>query len=565
MLAAQDIAIDRLRVKAEPKAAQRLARELAQATWPLTLPSHARDAWVFVRELHVQGNVSNLRQQSAQALESVLTRTVDGRLAAAEHAQAVRFETLPELLAFLLRDLAQGVAIRKWYWARWSYLIRQPRDQAVAQLLVDNLQQIAAIVKQLNAIGELARVWGCITQPAAVQIVRQMERLFGGAVSRSVSTNSLDVQTQIFKHAYRHWLQLKQQGFSLWSAPFANLDAEDQRVKLAAIVSALEHCPLLLMRDTTAVVKAFVAVMHTDAIQTSFESEKIFSNQISESSSHDEVIENNLGSASVKSTHAQEEKASTMVDNSEKDYVESNDKKISKNSSSNSSKANFYTESAEIVDAVSLGKSTSVTIDADNNIATTAEDSQAHDASITIDETHDAIALGSQFYTQAGGIFYFINAISWLLSREKMLAEESSGWLWLYDLARLFENSFSAHSESCLDIPLTRFIAHAAGMDVELLTASAPSNTIQDLFTSLQERFSEKSFWAMNEKSLLLIPAQVVTSSSHLDIYFPLTSVRLDVRLAGLDVNPGWVPWLGRVVHFHYVDSPSDVAGGNHE
>ena len=24
------------------------------------------------------------------------------------------------------------------------------------------------------------------------------------------------------------------------------------------------------------------------------------------------------------------------------------------------------------------------------------------------------------------------------------------------------------------------------------------------------------------------------------------------VRLAGLDINPGWLPWLGRVVQFHY-------------
>jgi hypothetical protein len=69
----------------------------------------------------------------------------------------------------------------------------------------------------------------------------------------------------------------------------------------------------------------------------------------------------------------------------------------------------------------------------------------------------------------------------------------------------------------------------------------------------------------MNEQSLLLISAQVVTSPSHLDIYFPLSSVRLDVRLTGLDVNPGWVPWLGRVVHFHYIESPSDMGGENHE
>jgi hypothetical protein len=34
-----------------------------------------------------------------------------------------------------------------------------------------------------------------------------------------------------------------------------------------------------------------------------------------------------------------------------------------------------------------------------------------------------------------------------------------------------------------------------------------------------------------------------------------MSAVRLPVRLAGLDINPGWVPWLGRVVTFHYMSS----------
>jgi hypothetical protein len=28
--------------------------------------------------------------------------------------------------------------------------------------------------------------------------------------------------------------------------------------------------------------------------------------------------------------------------------------------------------------------------------------------------------------------------------------------------------------------------------------------------------------------------------------------VSLAVRRAGLDLDPGWVPWFGRVVGFHY-------------
>jgi hypothetical protein len=32
----------------------------------------------------------------------------------------------------------------------------------------------------------------------------------------------------------------------------------------------------------------------------------------------------------------------------------------------------------------------------------------------------------------------------------------------------------------------------------------------------------------------------------------PLDSVDLDIRRAGLDLDPGWVPWLGVVVRYRY-------------
>ena len=37
------------------------------------------------------------------------------------------------------------------------------------------------------------------------------------------------------------------------------------------------------------------------------------------------------------------------------------------------------------------------------------------------------------------------------------------------------------------------------------------------------------------------------------DARFDMAEVDVDVRIAGLDVDPGWVPWLGAVVRFCYV------------
>lgn len=46
--------------------------------------------------------------------------------------------------------------------------------------------------------------------------------------------------------------------------------------------------------------------------------------------------------------------------------------------------------------------------------------------------------------------------------------------------------------------------------------------------------------------------ASIVLTDVHLDIFFALSQHPLEIRLAGLDRNPGWVPAAGRFVRFHY-------------
>ena len=38
-----------------------------------------------------------------------------------------------------------------------------------------------------------------------------------------------------------------------------------------------------------------------------------------------------------------------------------------------------------------------------------------------------------------------------------------------------------------------------------------------------------------------------------LDVSLPLDQADIRVRRAGLDLDPGWLPWFGRVVRFHYL------------
>ena len=51
---------------------------------------------------------------------------------------------------------------------------------------------------------------------------------------------------------------------------------------------------------------------------------------------------------------------------------------------------------------------------------------------------------------------------------------------------------------------------------------------------------------------LLHHDAKVTITPTHLDVFFPLADHPIEIRLSGLDRNPGWVPAAGRFIAFHY-------------
>ena len=48
-------------------------------------------------------------------------------------------------------------------------------------------------------------------------------------------------------------------------------------------------------------------------------------------------------------------------------------------------------------------------------------------------------------------------------------------------------------------------------------------------------------------------PIYEQAAQTHADVVLPLDTVDLRVRRLGLDSDPGYVPWLGRILRFHFV------------
>jgi len=81
-----------------------------------------------------------------------------------------------------------------------------------------------------------------------------------------------------------------------------------------------------------------------------------------------------------------------------------------------------------------------------------------------------------------------------------------------------------------------------------------PIETPYDCWLAALRRWSRRHA-RMGLATLIRRPARVQASPTHIDVAFSLSELDVRIRRHALDVDPGWVPWLHRVVQFQYVDT----------
>jgi hypothetical protein len=118
-------------------------------------------------------------------------------------------------------------------------------------------------------------------------------------------------------------------------------------------------------------------------------------------------------------------------------------------------------------------------------------------------------------------------------------------------------------SDQDFPMRLLRFIATRLG-----LTADDPLtalfNTSRDADLVRRDRdvhtmwLSAVRQWCKRHRiplrTLVRRPGRVHATAMHVDVIFDLAQLDIRVRRLAIDVDPGWVPWLGRVVAFHYTN-----------
>jgi len=150
----------------------------------------------------------------------------------------------------------------------------------------------------------------------------------------------------------------------------------------------------------------------------------------------------------------------------------------------------------------------------------------------------------TRFITTHGGAFLLFQVLTGPRFQQRLagLTEAQAGWREWLCLARALGAE--------LDAPLLAFAAQAALLDGPGQAAALrwPEAVAQPLCQAAESRYGAEALQA----AIAPRPARVVAGAAQVDVHFRLADATLAVRRVGLDADPGWLPWLGRVLRWHY-------------
>lgn len=143
--------------------------------------------------------------------------------------------------------------------------------------------------------------------------------------------------------------------------------------------------------------------------------------------------------------------------------------------------------------------------------------------------------------THLGGLWYLVNLLvelEWLDHDGPAL----NAWQRLAWLAR------GLLGDAPPD-PVWEILAALAGAEADEI---APQTWLDAALPHAEEHLRARLKEPETLVEALRDPAVLYVTRTHIDVVFSLDQIRLALRMAGLDRDPGWVPQLARVISLHY-------------
>ena len=152
--------------------------------------------------------------------------------------------------------------------------------------------------------------------------------------------------------------------------------------------------------------------------------------------------------------------------------------------------------------------------------------------------------------TNLGGLFYLINLGIFLeIYTDFTNPVERFTELSIWDfVAQLGTNLLGEFDE---EDPVWTLLASLVEPNREPSDKQWLTDLLPSIRTRLRQALGVNSEADLSDL-LLRHYARVTITTTHLDVFFSIAQHPIEIRLSGLDRNPGWVPAAGRFIAFHY-------------
>jgi len=533
MLAPYDTAINKLKIKGSGHVQEQICRELNHSQWPRV----PHDSWVFVRQIKAKATHEKLSDKIVTEVDDCLTHNKDAN-------NVMRFNSLVELLASLLIDLTRGSATKHWYWQHWGHLFDRPKAQAITELLTDNITLINAITHDLSKRQALGTLWSMLQPAQAEQLIREIA---------SKTQFHLPDLNELNKNNTNQAITIKLPDAikTQWQSILIPLALDDPRRHLGLLLIAQSTLPIMLMHAPIEALQSITETLSGNMSYTTEQGPKYIPTEVGsdnfESMNH---AHSNQKTRPSTSEHPENEPATPKeheVNNKESEHVENHSPLTRGNKKSTDTLTNDLSENFLNTGSVSADNSRMpIMINKRTRSEKNANPTNTlHPLNQVNLQTQTAKRQPDHFYTNQGGIFFLLNFINRAEIQtivHDAWQELPNGWIWLYRIAQ--------HLNLNEQDPITGFIAQQLQLESTSELEQLPHLPETEKIMQCAELwYGKQKLW---QNSLLNLTARVHHNSSHIDIFSPLSAVNIDIRLTGLDINPGWLPWLGRVVQFHY-------------
>lgn len=539
MVSAADVNIHRLRLRVPRVQEPRVTASLHTAQWP----SPAIDEWLFIRRIQVRAAVPRVATLAASEARLQAGAAADGESPGAVYAAAVRFTSLARLLTCLSWDLFNGRAAQAWFWRRWAHLFGLPSGKALALLWEEHAVELPEVTAQLSERGRLHRIWQAFAPVDVSELLQRivhaldlprtvMEPQRTGRPPLSCGLESLPVHLR-----------------ARWRPVLDGAAVSDTRARLAAVLVALEWHPTYLFDSSAA---EFVAALAVElARPSSAHAPEVRRRPRAAPAPKRGDLIGRRGRASVTPTPAVSKAAPEALPTADQVSALERGAETPPRSASSTARAVMTKDGAPLCTKEKTRAKSSRPPAPAPTSPPDGPGPPAADGAQTKAPGVEPYGL----YTAEGGLFLLLNFLERpeaqsLLAAHGGMAAMPSGWAWLYRLGEALGMTTTG--------TMARWLAERMELvDVAQLKELPPlpgGSALVELGERLyRQADAAKSPWG---SGLLHCPALVSCTRSHLDVCYPLARASLPVRQTGLDLDPGWIVWLGRVVKFHYVHSP---------